>query len=67
MAQDAKLNSGGISMQIYELEVWLDSMEGNQEEVWHTTDVIKDTTEELVKGQKHMSTMLETLMAFMKS
>jgi hypothetical protein len=42
-------------------------MEGNQEEVWHTTDVIKDTTEELVKGQKHMSTMLETLMAFMKS
>jgi hypothetical protein len=41
MAQDAKLNSGGIVVQIYELEVRLDSMEGNQEEVWHTTDVIK--------------------------
>jgi uncharacterized phage infection (PIP) family protein YhgE len=67
MAQYAKLNSGEITMQISELEVQLDSMEGNLENARHTTNVIKDTTKELVKGQKHMPTMLTTLMAFMKS
>jgi uncharacterized phage infection (PIP) family protein YhgE len=67
MAQYAKLNSGEITMQISELEVQLDSMEGNLENARHTTSVIKDTTKELVKGQKHMPTMLTTLMAFMKS
>jgi hypothetical protein len=61
------LESSGLARNLVtNLEVRLDGIEGNHEKFYKTTEELKSTMNELVKGYKTFSNMMEEMLAFMK-